>query len=64
MLRLNRFAVKYNALLANFFYASLPWAKPVSQQPLARRVRITNPPLQSRPLGREKRAPFQNASFC
>jgi hypothetical protein len=32
----NRFAVKYNGLLANFFYDSLPLGKTLSQQPLAK----------------------------
>jgi hypothetical protein len=31
----NRFAVKYNGLLANYSMASFPWRKPLSQQPLA-----------------------------
>ena len=33
--RQDREAVRDNVLLANFFYVSLPWAKPISQQPLA-----------------------------
>ena len=39
----NRFAVKYNGLLANFFYGIAPLGEPISQQTLAK--------LSSQPIG-------------
>jgi hypothetical protein len=39
----NRFAVKYNGLLTNFFYGFAPLGKPISQQPLARPDALAHP---------------------